>query len=101
MSYRVRLLPVVYQDLRTALNWYNDQKVHLGEEFKAVVNKEIEYIGEFPQHYQRKYKELRQSIVTGFPYAIFYLVEEDKKQIIIFGVLHTSRDPETIQKREK
>jgi hypothetical protein len=29
------------------------------------------------------------------------MVEEEKKRIIIFGVLHTSRDPETIRKRRK
>lgn len=101
MSYTIRLLPVVHQDLQAAKKWYNDQKAHLGEEFKLQVNKEIDYIGEFPEHYQRKYKELRQSLVKRFPYAIFYLVEEEKKQVVIFGVLHTSRDPEMIRKRKK
>ncbi|WP_236636836.1 type II toxin-antitoxin system RelE/ParE family toxin [Sinomicrobium soli] len=71
----------------------------MAEDFKAEVDKEIDYIGEYPEHYQRKYKELRQSLVTRFPYAIFYLVEEEQKRIIIFGVLHTSRNPEIIRKR--
>mgnify|MGYP003110954633 CR=1 FL=1 len=101
MGYKIRLLPVARQDLQAAKKWYNDQKAHLGEEFKLQVNQEIDYIGEFPEHYQRKYKELRQSLVERFPYAIFYLVEEEKKQVVIFGVLHTSRDPETIRKRRK
>ncbi|WP_417888145.1 type II toxin-antitoxin system RelE/ParE family toxin [Zunongwangia sp.] len=101
MGYTIKLLPVVHKDLRTAKKWYNDQKANLGEEFKAAVSKEIDYIGEFPEHYQRKYKELRQSLVERFPYAIFYIVEEEKKRIIVFGVLHTSRDPETIRKRRK
>ncbi len=63
------------------------------------VNKEIEYIGNFPEHYQRKYKEFRQSLVTRFPYAIFYLIEEEQKRVVIFGVLHTSRNPEIVRKR--
>ncbi len=50
----------------------------LGQEFKAEVEKEIDYIGEYPDHYQLKYKELRQSLVTRFPYANFYLVEEEQ-----------------------
>ncbi len=101
MGYTIKLLPVVHKDLRAAKKWNNDQKAELGEEFKSEVNKEIDYIGEFPEHYQRKYKELRQSLANRFPYAIFYLVEEEKKQVVIFGVLHTSRDPETIRKRRK
>ena len=101
MSYKIKLLPEVHKDLLGAKKWYNNKKAGLGEEFKLEVNKEIDYIGEFPEHYQRKYIELRQSLVEHFPYAIFYLVEEEKEQVVIFGVLHTSRDPETIRSRRK
>lgn len=101
MAYKIRLLPEVRQDLQVAKKWYNGQKPDLGEEFKSEVNKEIDHIGEFPEHYQRKYKDLRQSLVNRFPYAIFYLIEEEKKLVVIFGVLHTSRDPDTVRKRRK
>ena len=101
MNYTVKLLPIVHTDLKTAKKWYNEQRKELGEEFKIEVNKEIDYIGEYPQNYQRKYKELRQSLISRFPYAIFYLVEEEQKRIVIFGVLHTRRDPEIARKRMK
>ena len=97
----IRLLPIVRTDLRKAKKWYHEKSETLAQEFKTEVNKEIEYIGEYPEHYQRKYKELRQSLVTRFPYAIFYLVEEEQKRVIVFGVLHTSRDPEIVRKRIK
>ncbi|MEN1785335.1 MAG: type II toxin-antitoxin system RelE/ParE family toxin, partial [Bacteroidota bacterium] len=73
----------------------------LAQEFKAEVDKEIAYISKYPKQYQRKYKELRQSLVTRFPYAIFCLVEEEQRRIVIFGVLHTSRNPEIVNKRIK
>ena len=101
MSYTIKLLPIVYTDLRKAKKWYSDKKETLAQEFKIEVDKEIDYIGAYPEHYQQKYKELRQSLVTRFPYAIFYLVEEEQKRIIIFGVLHTSRNPEIVRKRIK
>lgn len=101
MSYKIKLLPVVYTDLKTVKKWYYKKSKTLAQEFKIEVNKEIDYIGKHPEHYQRKYKELRQSLVTRFPYAIFYLVEEEQKRIIVFGVLHTSRNPEIIRKRIK
>ena len=99
MSYKIKLLPVVHTDLRKAKKWYQEKREVLAEEFKTQVNKEIDYIGKNPEHYQFKYKELRQSLVTRFPYAIFYLIEEEKKQVIIFGVLHTRRDPEIVRRR--
>ncbi len=101
MNYSIKLLPIVHTDLRKAKKWYNQQKESLGEEFKIEVNKEIDYIGQSPEHYRLKYKELRQSLVPRFPYAIFYQVEEAHKRVVIFGVLHTSRDPELIRKRLK
>ncbi|WP_163398576.1 type II toxin-antitoxin system RelE/ParE family toxin [Flavobacterium fluviatile] len=99
MIYEIKLLPIVQTDLRKAKKWYEDKSKSLAEEFKAEVDKEIGYIGMFPEHYEQKYKEFRQSLVTRFPYAIFYLVEEEQKRIVIFGVLHTSRNPEIIKER--
>lgn len=101
MSYQIKILPDAFKDLKAAKKWYNKQRENLGEEFKTEVNKEIAYIGKNPEHYQRKYKELRQSLVTRFPYAIFYLVEASAKRIVIFGVLHTRRNPELVRKRLK
>jgi|SRR5690606_4527387 len=101
MAYKIRLLSMVYTDLKKAKKWYLKKDVALAEEFKLEVNKEIDYIGKHPHHYQRKYKELRQSLVARFPYAVFYLVEEEQKQIIVFGVLDTSRNPDIVKKRAK
>ena len=86
MSYKVKLLPIAHTDLRKAKKSYQDKNELLAEEFKLEVNKEIDYIAKYPEHYQQKYKELRQSLVTRFPYAIFYLIEEEQKRIIIVGV---------------
>lgn len=99
MSYKIKLLPTVYSDLKEAKEWYHEKSEQLANEFKTAVTKEIDYIGKYPEHYQQKYKELRQSLVTRFPYAIFYLIEEKQKLIVIFGVLHTSRNPEIVRER--
>ena len=101
MCYSIKLLPVVRSDLQKAKKWYNNQKENLGDEFKIEVNKEIDYIKEHPEHYQIKYNGLRQALVTRFPYAIFYLIEKPEKLIVIFGVLHTSRNPELVKNRTK
>jgi len=58
MSYKIKLLPIVHTDLRKAKKWYHEKSETLAQEFKIEVNKEIDYIGEYPEHYQRKYKEI-------------------------------------------
>ena len=100
MPYEVKLLPIVRTDLQQAKAWYyNKGGASLAEEFKNEVNKEIDYISEFPEHYQPKYKGLRQSLVNRFPYVIFYRIE--KESILVIGVLHGRRNPATIHKRRK
>lgn len=97
--YKVKLLPITRTDLQKAKKWYNEQRSDLGEEFKHEVNKEMDYISTYPFHYQTKYKEVRVSYVTRFPYGIFYFIEEVKKQIVILGVLHNKRNTNIIQQR--
>jgi len=54
MSYKIKLLPIVHTDLRKAKKWYHDKNETLAKEFKIEVNKEIDYIGEYPENYQLK-----------------------------------------------
>lgn len=101
MKYTVKILPIAHSDLKKAKKWYNEQRENLGQDFKMEVNKEIDYISENPKHYQLKYKKLRQSLVTKFPYAIYYFIDEERTQIVIIGVLHTKRNPKIVKKRIK
>ena len=101
MNYTVKILSIAKKDLEVAKKWYNDQKVGLGEEFKTEINEEIERIGKSPEQYQIKYKDLRQAVIRRFPYVIYYLLEEEKNRVIIFGVLHTSRKQKIMQLRRK
>lgn len=74
MTYKLKLLPIVYQDLRKAKKWYLEINTALGEDFKLKVNDELDYIRRYPKHYQKKYKELRQAIVARFPFTVYYLI---------------------------
>jgi toxin ParE1/3/4 len=101
MKYKLKLLPVVYQDLRKAKKWYLGINTELGEDFKLKVNEEFDYIKQFPKHYQKKYEELRQAIVTRFPYTVYYLIEEDLKLVVVIGVLAQKQSFDKIKKRLK
>lgn len=99
MWYSVKLLPIAYQDLKNAKKWYDEQQESLGEEFKISFNNEIEYIRKYPEHNEQVLHDLRRSLLGRFPYAVFYLIEKNKGQITVLGVLHTSRNPEIIENR--
>ncbi|WP_373517667.1 type II toxin-antitoxin system RelE/ParE family toxin [Pricia sp.] len=72
MAYRLKILPVALKDLQEAKEWHEKKRIGLGDEFKQAVEFEIDYAGRNPHHFQRRYKELRLSLVKTFSYAIFY-----------------------------
>ena len=99
MEYKLKLLPVAYQDLRKAKNWYLGINPKLGEDFKLKINETLEYIQQSPNHYQKKHNNLRLAIVTRFPYTVYYLIEENLKMIVVFGILSQKQNPDKINKR--
>ena len=101
MNYKLKLLPIVYQDLRKAKKWYLRINAALGEDFKLKVNDEFDYIQQYPRHYQKRHKELRQAIVTRFPYTVYYLIEEELKIVVVIGVLAQKQSFDRIKKRLK
>jgi toxin ParE1/3/4 len=99
MKYALKLLPIVYKDLQKAKKWYTTINADLGEDFKSKINQEFEYINQYPKHYQKKHMDIRQGFVSRFPYAIYYIIEENKKTILIIGVLAQKQSFEKIAKR--
>jgi toxin ParE1/3/4 len=73
----------------------------LGDDFKLKVNDELDYIQQYPKHYQKRYKELRQATVARFPYTVYYLIEEELKIVVVIGVLAQKQSFERIKKRVK
>jgi toxin ParE1/3/4 len=101
MKYKLKLLPIAYKDLQKAKKYYTQINVELWEDFKLKVNEEFDYIEQYPKHYQKKHDELRQAIVTRFPFTIYYLIEENTKTLVVFGVLAQKQSFDTIKKRLK
>lgn len=89
-------LQVVYRrrvqcDLEAAFDWYEEQRVGLGEQFLVSVQTTFKSIESFPEIFALVHGEVRRAIVSRFPFAVFYVVEP--KRLVVLRVLHTARDP--------
>lgn len=89
-------LPVVFRrgvgrDLAGAYGWYEEQRAGLGEQFLAAVNASFGAIEQLPEMFAPLHGDVRRTIVSKFPYAVFYRVEPER--VVILTVLHTARDP--------
>ncbi len=95
MTYAIRFLPEVEEDVIAGYVWYETKSPGLGEEFLRMF---YAYAGEIPRNplrYPKVYREFRRRLLRRFPYGLYFRIED--KQIIVFGIFHCARDPHTIR----
>ncbi len=91
--YTVRILPSAKKDISIVAKWYNNQLPGLGMRFTQHIRTKISFIHQNPLTYSLRYNNIRTAVLDVFPYMIHYLIDDNKKQIIIIAILHTSRKP--------
>ncbi len=100
MTYRLKLLPLAKTDLKDSRNWYNKNQPVLGKRFLLSVQLSFDLIKESPELFAVRYQNIRTAPVRDFPFLIHYSIDQERKFIIVFAVLHTSRSPEYGQKEQ-
>ena len=78
-------------------DWYEARKKGLGDDFLAEVRLVFRLMEENPLRSAQIYRNARRALVRRFPYKVFYVVEEDKIEVI--GVIHVRRDAQFWQQR--
>ncbi len=80
-----------------AADWYEQRRAGLGPAFTRAIRKVLDTITANPYAYPEVFQEVRELLVTGYPYAVYYRIESDRIRVI--SVFHTSRDPSVWQSR--
>jgi hypothetical protein len=95
MTYDLRFLPEVEEDVIAGYLWYEEKARGLGEEFLRVFYACVNELLRNALLYQKVYGEFRRRLLRRFPYAIYFRVEQN--EILVFGLFHCARDPRTIR----
>ena len=90
MQYKLIITRSAQNDVLDAADWYEEQKKGLGKAFILSVEKRISLIIKNPFAFVRIYFQIRKANTQKFPYSLFCRVQEN--EIIIFAVIHNSRD---------
>jgi len=99
MPYRLILKPEAEKDFDDAIAWYETQQKGLGEGFISKLDNLFFIIVRNPKLFQVFHRQYRRAFLTRFPYAVFYLVDEMNKQVTIYAILHTHRNPDVWKQR--
>jgi plasmid stabilization system protein ParE len=89
MEYKIEFLPQVYDDIKVAYDWYEEQRVGLGEDFLLTLEASYAQLSRIPKAYEVLYRSIRRKLIRRFPYGIFFIIEN--KKIIVIAIMHTKR----------
>ncbi len=84
----------VETDIEDAKYWYYDQSpdTNLEERFADSIIAIIHKIQKNPYIYHPIFENVRIAHPRFFPYCIYFTIDENKKTIIIIGILHSKQD---------
>ena len=93
-----RRLPPAVADIIAAAEWYDDQRIGLGDEFLMEVDAVIRSLAKSPLSHAVRFADVRCARLKRFkPHGIFYYLWQD--EVIVFGVFHASRHPRLVRGR--
>jgi plasmid stabilization system protein ParE len=79
------------REFEEAINFYNQQRENIGEEFAAEVLNAIKRILSQPEAWTKLSKRTRRCRTKRFPYGVIYQIHGDG--ILIVAVAHLRRKP--------
>lgn len=84
--------PEAEAEIQQAFDWYQEQSEGLGLEFLRAIEACLFGIMRNPVAYTiAKVPNVRRALVRRFPYALFYLVDDDA--IVVIAVFNVKRQP--------
>jgi len=88
---RIRFLHLAQRELDDAVAWYDARGEGLGKEFLDELDRAIRRIKTFPFSSTEVEPGIRRCLLSRFPYALIYGIEEDL--IVIIAVSHLHQKP--------
>lgn len=96
---KITTIPLARREMLRAARRYEREKPKLGDRFPDAVRDGLIAILEFPTAHPPIFgSPYRRKLLTSFPFALVYLIEED--EIVVIAVANSSRKPRYGRGRE-
>lgn len=91
MAYKLEIKQEATEDVLDGFLWYEGKNEGLGSKFINEVEQSINYIANYPNHFQIRRRNYREAVLKKFPYVIIY--EVFKNNIVVYSVFPCKDDP--------
>jgi len=92
MADRLRFHRLAPDDLRDAINWYDEISVELANRFRGSVESCLDKVDAHPEAFAVAFDDVRFARIERFPYLILF--REDRDTVHVLGVFHSASDME-------
>ena len=101
MSFRVVHDAEAKREFQEAVAWYEDQSDGLGVRFVLEVDKVIAAVSAQPHRFSPASRKSRKARVLGWPYTIYFAVNEEHHEVKVIAIWHGARNPGELRRRLK
>ena len=92
MTREIIIRPEAEAEVQSAFDWYEEQSDGLGFEFLRAIDACLSGVERNPLAFTIMHEpNVRRALVRRFPYALFYLVENEA--IVVIAVFNVKRHP--------
>ena len=95
--FAVIFTPAARVELIDAQDWYEGESKGLGRRFRQAIDAVVQRMSANHRQFPVVFKNVRRAIVHRFPYALFFVVED--QTLLVIACFHGSRDPMRWQER--
>ena len=99
MKYKLVVSVDAENDIEDAMDHYENQQKGLGKRYLLSVKVATKLIIQSPFGFAKIFMEIRKVNTQKFPYSLFYSIEEEQKEVVVFAVIHNSRSEKAWKKR--
>lgn len=91
MEYSVTFSKRALQEIALAHDWYEEQRLGLGQDFLNSLETSFNKIKQLPFSYLEITPKIRRTVIDKFPYSIFYTITSS--EVHILAIFHNSQNP--------
>jgi plasmid stabilization system protein ParE len=95
VPYSVRYKRAASAELEAAIVRYAQPEINQASAFVKDIERTEAHLRAQPALYQKVEGEIRRAVLRRFPYALFYVIEQD--EVIVLACLHQHQKPRTRQ----
>lgn len=99
MVFKIVITPSARTDTFDGIEWYEKQAKGLGMRFYKSIKKGYKTIRQNP-YFQIRYDEVRCLPLEKFPYMVHFTIDEERKRVVVLGIICTHRDPNLFLKNK-